>query len=120
MNNVHVPQNVPILSSAVATAGSVQTEGVSVGGVLQKPTESDTTHKVHLQNATEGIIPSLQQLRQANDIHTKVQRRYQELEDTAGHGNQGNLDLLLEVLSKKQKQDKVKVQWPQDLALWGV
>ena len=119
MNNVHVPQNVPILSSTVATAGGVQAEGVSVGSMLQKRTESDTTHKVHLQNATESIIPSLQQLRQANDIHTKVQRKYQELEDTAGHGNQGNLDLLLEVLSKKQKQDKIKVQWPQDLAFVG-
>ena len=118
-NNIPVPQNVSFLSSAVATAGGVQTEGVPVGGAPQRSTESDATHRVQLQNATEGTIPSLQQLRQASDIHTKVQKRYQELEDTAGHGNQGNLDLLLEVLSRKQKQDKVKVQWPQDLAFVG-
>ena len=114
MNNVPVPQNVSLLSSAAATAG-----GVPAGGVPQMSTGMETSHRAQLQNATEGTIPSLQQLRQVSDIHTKVQRRYQELEDTAGHGNQGNLDLLLEVLTRKQKQDKVKVQWPQDLAFVG-
>ena len=33
--------------------------------------------------------------------------------------NQGSIDLLLEVLSRKQKQDKVKAKWPQDLAFIG-
>ena len=114
VNNVPVPQNVSLLSSAAATAG-----GVPAGGVPQISTGMETSHRVQPQNATEGTIPSLQQLKQASDIHTKVQRRYQELKDTAGHGNQGNLDILLEVLSRKQKQDKIKVQWPQDLAFVG-
>ena len=114
VKNVPVPQNMSILSSTAATA-----IGVSTGGVPQMSTGMETSHRVQPQNATEGIIPSLQQLRQASDIHTKVQRIYQELEDTAGHGNQGNLDLLLEVLTRKQKQEKIKVQWPQDLAFVG-
>ena len=33
--------------------------------------------------------------------------------------NQGNLDLLTEALTKKQKNEKIKVKWPQDLAFVG-
>ena len=87
LNNVPVAHNVSVLSSTAVAGQS--------GGMPQMSTGVETSQKVQLQNATESTIPSLQQLRQASDIHTKVQRRYPELEDTAGHGNQGNLDLLL-------------------------
>ena len=59
-------------------------------------------------------------LRQAGDIHNRVQQRYRDLEQAANSTDtQGNLQLLLEALSEKQKQEKVKVKWPQDLAFVG-
>ena len=56
---------------------------------------------------TDNIIPSLQHLRQAGDIHRK------DLEQASASGSTGNFELLLEALNKKQNP------WPQDLALVG-
>ena len=71
------------------------------------------------QTAAEQVIPSLQVLRQSADINNKVQQRYRELEEASTTSAQGNLDILLEVLTRKQKGEKIKVKWPQDLAFIG-
>ena len=71
------------------------------------------------QGVNEQVIPSLQALRQSSQVNERVQQRYRELEEATGTTNQGNIELLLEVLSKKQKQEKIKVKWPQDLAFIG-
>ena len=67
----------------------------------------------------DHIIPSMQTLRQSVDVNRQVQQRYRELEEATRLGNQGNLDLLIEALTKKQKNEKIKVKWPQDLAFVG-
>ena len=71
------------------------------------------------QGVNEQVIPSLQALRQSSQVNERVQQRYRELEEATGTTNQGNIELLLEVLSKMQKQEKIKVKWPQDLAFIG-
>ena len=70
------------------------------------------------QETTDTVIPSLQALRNSSDIHRKVNARYQELEDS-NQIEQGSLELLLQTLHKKVKNDKPKVKWPQDLAFVG-
>ena len=71
------------------------------------------------QQIPDHIIPSMQTLRQSADINRQVQQRYHELEEASRLSIQGNLDLLIEALTKKQKNEKIKVKWPQDLAFVG-
>ena len=59
------------------------------------------------------MIPSLQALRNSADIHKKVNARYQELEDN-NQIEQGSLELLLQSLHKKVKNDKF-VQFERNL-----
>ena len=65
----------------------------------------------------DNLIPSLQTLSRAGYITKKEQLRYQDLEQATTLDSSGNLQLILEVLNKKQKQDKYKVKWPQDLVI---
>ena len=67
----------------------------------------------------EHVIPSLQSLHQSAHINDRVQQRYQELEEAISLNSQGNIELLLEALNQKRKNDKIKIKWPQDLAFIG-
>ena len=63
-------------------------------------------------------IPSMQSLRQCRDLQHRLQQRFRELDQLQQDGDSGNLDLLLQMLSKS-KTEKTKVKWPQDLAFIG-
>ena len=67
----------------------------------------------------EHVIPSLQTLCQSAHINDRVQQRYQELEEAISLNSQGNIELLLEALNQRKKNEKIKVKWPQDLAFIG-
>ena len=67
----------------------------------------------------EHVVPSLQSLRQSAHINDRVQQRYQELEEAISLNSQGNIELLVEALNQKRKNEKIKVKWPQDLAFIG-
>ena len=67
----------------------------------------------------ERVIPSLQSLRQSVHNNDRVQQRYQELEEVISLNSQGNIELLLEALNQRKKNEKIKVKWPQDLAFIG-
>ena len=111
-NNVtHTHVNNSPMFCSTAIQGQDQTSGTQIRAGTQQGS----------QGMAEGdnLIPSLQTLRQTGDITQKVQQRYQELEQAATLDSAGNLQLLLEVLNKRQKQDKNKVKWPQDLAFVG-
>ena len=66
------------------------------------------------QESRDTVIPSIQALRNSAEIQKKVNARYQELEDS-NQLAQGSLELLLQTLHQKVKNDKPKVKWPQDL-----
>ena len=91
-------------------------------------TQSSTA--THLTGSQQGasqttttepcVIPSMQALRNAADTHQRVNQRYQELEQATSFNEAGNLELLFDTLQKRvQKQEKLKVKWPQDLAFIG-
>ena len=67
----------------------------------------------------ERVIPSLQSLRHSAHINDRVQQRYQELEEAISLNSQGHIELLLDALNQKRKNEKIKVKWPQDLAFIG-
>ena len=66
-------------------------------------------HEVSQAATTEqGVIPSMQALRNAADIHQRVNQRYQELEKATNFNEAGNLELLFDTLQKRvQKQEKL-------------
>ena len=100
-------------NGAPQLVGKAQTGEGGTRGLIQPP---------HLMVATEGkdtIIPSLQALKNKQSIHNKVNKRYQELEQSM-QVSPGNLGLLLETIQKKVSKDsKQKIKWPQDLAFVG-
>ena len=105
------------LPRAYSTCSNQQDKQVSQPGMILA-----TATMMGQQKATnDQVIQSLQALRQSShvNVNERVQQRYRELEEATGAANQGNIDLLLEVLSRKQKQNKSKVKWPQDLAFIG-
>ena len=60
----------------------------------------------------EHVIPSLQSLRQSAHINDRVQQHYQELEEAISLNSQGSIELLLEALNQKKKNDKSKSNGP--------
>ena len=81
---------------------------------------TDSNQQVDLTEGEDAtLIPSLQALQNSQVIQQKVNRQYQELEETV-HMSPGNLDILLETIQKKvSKENKQKIKWPQDLAFVG-
>ena len=70
----------------------------------------------HNHPTHDHITSNLQALRNTADTHQRVNQRYQELVQATNFTDTGNLDLLLDTL---QRQDKVKIKWPQDMAFIG-
>ena len=108
-----------------ATSALSFNTGQSGNGRHRHVSTSHTQGRTVNQHSQQGeaephIIPSIQALRQTSDIHNRVNRRYQELEDDSSFQDPGNLDFLIETLQKRaQKQEKYKVKWPQEMAFIG-
>ena len=128
-SHVNPSINVPIHTNTVTTPcvsiPATQVNNSMTGGFMGLDKNSATAsgasqgyRGLATQESTDTVIPSLQALRNSADIHRKVNARYQELEDN-NQIEQGSLELLLQTLHKKVKNDKPKVKWPQDLAFVG-
>ena len=129
VNRVNSSINVPIHTHTVTTPcvsiPATQVNNSIPEGHMRQDNSSTTAsgasqgyRGMATQETTDTVIPSLQALRNSADIHRKVNARYQELEDSS-QIEQGSLELLLQTLHKKVKNDKPKVKWPQDLAFVG-
>ena len=124
-NSVNTDSNNVVYFTAPQTA--TNQGAMARGDRCQAVVGSNKHIQVAQQNCSEGtgqqipdhIIPSMQTLRQSADINRQVQQRYRELDEASRLSHQGNLDLLIEALTKKQKNEKIKVKWPQDLAFVG-
>ena len=69
--------------------------------------------------ADQQLLGKEQSLYQSAHINDRVPQRYQELEEAISLNSQGNIELLLEALNQRKKNEKIKVKWPQDLAFIG-
>ena len=100
-------------NGAPQLVGKAQAGEGGTRGLIQPP------HPMVAMEGEDTIIPSLQALKNTQSIHDKVNKRYQELEQSM-QVSPGNLDLLLETIQKKVSKDsKQKIKWPQDLAFVG-
>ena len=129
VNHVNPSSNVPIHTNTVSTLcvsiPATQVNNSIPEGHMGQDNNSATASAASqgykgmaTQETADTVIPSLQALRNSADIHRKVNARYQDLEDSS-QIEQGSLELLLQTLHKKVKNDKPKVKWPQDLAFVG-
>ena len=67
----------------------------------------------------EHVMASLNTLCQSVHINNRVQQRYQEPEEAISLNSQGNIELLLEALNQRKKNENIKAKWSQDLAFIG-
>ena len=112
-----------VYSTPQVTGTTQNYQGASTSQVISN---NATHHTDGQQGASQAsttqqcVILSMQALRNAAETHQRVNQRYQELEQATNFKEAGNLELLFDTLQKRfQKQEKLKVKWPQDLAFIG-
>ena len=124
-HNVNLPVYTNTVSTPCVSFPAAQINSSTLGSNTEQDSSStraggmsQASGVASSQESADTGIPSLQALRNSADIHKKVNTRYQELEDS-NKIEQGSLELLLQTLHKKVKNDEPKVKWPQELAFVG-
>ena len=112
-----------VYSTPQVTGTTQNYQGASTSQVINNNATHHTDGQQGVSQASttqQCVIPSMQALRNTADTHQRVNQRYQELEQATNFNEAGNLELLFDTLQKRvQKQEKLKVKWPQDLAFIG-